>query len=118
MRVVSSGDPGDLVIMPDIRDDMFWPGGPTLAHLLGTLIVRAGSCRKPQSQAALCDDFTCTKSSEAGSVSCVTLKAAELCHNLAGIRQSSSSAAGRKGLDTIHYLSSLVAGPGCVLCTI
>lgn len=93
MCIISSVDPSDLMIMPDIRDDMFRPGGPILAHLLGTLLERAGSCRKSQGRAALCDDFTCTKSSEAGNVSCVTLKAAELCHNLVSIRPSSSSAA-------------------------
>lgn len=93
--VVSSVDPSDLVIMHDIRDDMFRSGGPTSARLLGTLLARARSCRDSQGQAALCHDFTYSKGSEAGNVSFVTLKATELCHNLASIRPPSSSAAGR-----------------------
>lgn len=44
-------------------------------------------------------------------MSYTTLTAAELYHNLAGIRSSSSSAAGRKRLacETVHYLFL----PGC-----
>lgn len=118
--VVSGVDPSDLVIMHDIRDDMFRPGGPTSAHLLGTLLARAGCCRISQGRAALRHDFTYNEGSEAGNVSCVTLTAAELCHNLASIRPSSSSAAGRERLAcfTVHYVYFLVAGSGCAFCII